>query len=72
MNYPNMSYCAVENTAAAMDQILALIDEAGGIGEWIANLDDHERGKVKSLLLACSEIAEAEEDIRYELDSTVA
>jgi hypothetical protein len=27
-NYPNMSYCAFENTAAAMDQLAEMLDNA--------------------------------------------
>ena len=31
MDYPNMSYCMVSNTLAAMDQILNAMDEQGDV-----------------------------------------
>ena len=31
MNYPNMSYCMVSNTLAALDQVLTAMDEQGDV-----------------------------------------
>ena len=30
-NYPNMSYCMVSNTLAALDQVLTAMDEQGDV-----------------------------------------
>lgn len=49
-NYPNMSYCAVENTAMAMDQVIDLMEEYDSPEEWLESLSEHELRGLESLL----------------------
>ena len=59
-NYPNMSYCMIENTARALDQVLeAFIDAAGDWREM--DLNQYERAHVDRLATLCQEFLTAHE-----------
>lgn len=51
MRGPNMSYCAAENTAAALDQIVDLVSEGGE--EYISNLSTYEKTGHLDLIQLC-------------------
>jgi len=68
----NMSYCAVENTAGNMRQVLELMADFDTIAEWVASLDEYERGSLDSLIAYCQEFAGYAEDIEQAVDNTVA
>jgi len=69
---PNMSHCAVENTAAAVEQVLALIEAAGSTADWVAGLSEHELHSVDPLLAACRDLLDAENHILHEVDTATA
>lgn len=57
-NSPNMSYCAVENTAGAIQQVINLMQEYDTVEEWKASLTEYELGALSSLLAYCNEFAQ--------------
>jgi len=68
----NMSYCAVENTAGAMRQVIDLIEEFDTIEEWVASLDEYERNGLERLIGCCEEFAIYSNEIEEAVDNTVA
>ena len=68
----NMSYCAVENTAGNMRQVLELMEEFDTIAEWVESLNDYERDSLDSLIEYCRKFAGYAEEIEEAVDSTVA
>ena len=59
----NMSYCAVENTASDLRQVLNLMAEFDTIEEWVNSLNEYERDSLDSLIAYCREIASYSEEI---------
>jgi len=60
-DYPNMSYCMIENTARAMDQVISAFVDAGG--DWASmDLSKYERAHVDRLASLCQEFLTAHED----------
>ena len=57
-NSPNMSYCAVENTAGAMRQVICLMQEHDTVADWEASLNKYELAALRDLLAYCNEFAE--------------
>lgn len=53
-NFPNMSYCMFENTAAAMDQILVALEEVDTVEE--LDLNQYEGPHIKRLPDLCCRI----------------
>ena len=51
MRGPNMSYCAAENTANAMEQLIDLVQEGGE--EYIKDLSRYERNGHIDLINLC-------------------
>lgn len=51
MRGPNMSYCAAENTAAALDQVVDMVSEGGE--EYISNLSTYEKTGHLDLIQLC-------------------
>ena len=64
---PNMSYCAVENTARAMEQVIALMEEFDSPEEWLESLDAHERRGLESLLVSLERFREYTEQFDSDL-----
>ena len=60
---PNMSYCAVENTAKAMHQVIALMEECDSLEEWMASLNEYERRGLTSLVRAVEQFQDYTEDL---------
>ena len=60
---PNMSYCAVENTARAMHQVIALMEEYDTVEQWRASLNEYELQGLASLLAAVEQLRERTEDL---------
>ena len=60
---PNMSYCAVENTARAMHQVIALMEEYDTVEQWRASLNEYELQGLASLLAAVEQLREYTEDL---------
>ena len=60
---PNMSYCAVENTARAMDQVIALMEEYDTVEQWRESLNEYELQGLASLLAAVEQLRERTEDL---------
>ena len=60
---PNMSYCAVENTARAMHQVIALMEEYDTVEQWRASLNEYELQGLASLLAAVEQLRECTEDL---------
>ena len=60
-DYPNMSYCMIENTTRAMAQIVDALAEVGG--EWSSlDLSQYERAHVDRLASLCQEFLTAHEE----------
>ena len=60
-NYPNMSYCMIENTSRAMAQIVEALADVGG--DWSQmDLNQYERSHVDRLASLCREYLDAHED----------
>ena len=58
-NHPNMSYCAVENTASALHQVVDMMTDSGefdSIEEWVESLNEYERDALPVLLVHCRTI----------------
>lgn len=65
-NYPNMSYCAVENTASALHQIVHMMTDSGefdSIEEWVESLNEYEREALPELLNHCRTIVDLVEAV---------
>ena len=60
---PNMSYCAVENTALAMHQVIALMEEYDSVEEWMASLNEYEQRGLTSLVRAIGQFRDYTEDL---------
>ena len=60
---PNMSYCAVENTAKAMHQVIALMEEYDSLEEWMASLNEYEQRGLTSLIEAIDQFRDYAEDL---------
>lgn len=64
-NYPNMSYCAIENTSHALRQVIELIRDAEEDGielkEYLENVNSHERSAWDRLVDYAQEILEIAE-----------
>ena len=54
----NMSYCAVENTASDVGQVLDLMGDYDSVEEWVASLGEYEKNSLPSLIRQCREIVE--------------
>lgn len=60
-DYPNMSYCMIENTTRAMAQIVDALAEVGG--DWSQmDLNQYERAHVDRLASLCREYLDAHDD----------
>jgi hypothetical protein len=60
-DYPNMSYCMIENTTRAMDQIISALAEVGG--DWSQmDLNQYERSHVDRLASLCREYLDAHDE----------
>lgn len=61
-NYPNMSYCQFENTAAAMKQVMQTIDdhieERGSLDDFEDFLSRHENNGYKKLIHLCESLGD--------------
>ena len=64
---PNMSYCAVENTASAMDQVIALMEEYDTVEQWRASLNEYELRGLESLLQSTERFREYTEQFDSDL-----
>jgi hypothetical protein len=72
VDHPNMSYCMNENTLAALDQIMAAMDEQGAVG-FLKDLSRTERDAFESLAQLCRQFhLRAERAIDAELDEIEA
>lgn len=68
MRYPNMSYCMVENTAAALGQVFAKIERVG-VEQFVSGLNAHERKALPRLIRLIGELQEAFAELDdHELD----
>ena len=56
-NFPNMSYCAFENTANAMDQVADMLDEALQANEPL-DLNRHEQRPYEEMYEKCRALME--------------
>lgn len=60
-NFPNMSYCAVENTASALSQVVDMMTDSGEfdtIEEWVESLNEYEREALPELLDHCQRVVD--------------
>lgn len=55
-NYPNMSYCACENTNNALNQIMGMMGEAGSVENFFNDLSDSEQQAFRAMLETMVEI----------------
>lgn len=62
MDYPNMSYCAAENTLSAIRQLVDLIEE-GSKNETVKHKDGYEYLAIKQLAEEASYLAEMCDDL---------
>ena len=70
-NYPNMSYCAWENTAAAMDQVAGMLEDALDAREKMV-LNQYEQRPFNEMWEKCRammELLERYEEMVEELDT---
>lgn len=65
-NYPNMSYCRCENTLAAMQQILAAIQEEGPM--FLQEMNRTERRAYQELFNACELFLNASEELEAAME----
>ena len=49
-NYPNMSYCAVENTNSALGQVVDMISQFDSLDEFYESLSSDEKMAWRSLV----------------------
>ena len=49
-NYPNMSYCAVENTNSALSQVVGMMSEFDSLDEFVDSLNSDEKRAWRSLV----------------------
>ena len=49
-NYPNMSYCAVENTNSALSQVVGMMSEFDSLDEFVESLNSDEKRAWRSLV----------------------
>ena len=63
-NYPNMSYCAFENTTLAMRQLLNMMRDVDSLQE--LDLSHEELRAFRELQLLCEEFAEGAEALEGE------
>ena len=49
-NYPNMSYCAVENTNSALGQVVDMISQFDSLDEFYESLSSYEKMAWRSLV----------------------
>ena len=68
-NYPNMSYCAFENTNAALAQLTAIVDRAleDGLshGDFVNDMSEDEKRafrKIRSKMATLAEVLDELED----------
>lgn len=52
-NYPNMSYCMVENTCNAMAQVIQAMQECNTTEEFIEDLNKTEKRQFQRLVMLC-------------------
>lgn len=62
MDYPNMSYCAAENTLAAIQQLCGLI-ESGEKTDVVTSGNGHEYRAIKELVEQASYLGELCENL---------
>jgi hypothetical protein len=62
MDFPNMSYCACENTNHALNQILGMMGEAGSVDEFFEGLSHSEQRAFRAMLETMVEITGYAED----------
>ena len=66
-DYPNMSYCAFENTARAMDQLCGMLESALEDGEPL-NLNQYEMPHYRAMFDKCQalmDLIEQHEELRF-------
>lgn len=68
----NMNYCAVENTAKAMRQVIRLMSKFDTVEEWVDSLNEYERDSLESLIECCREFASRASDIEEAVDTVAA
>ena len=56
MDFPNMSYCAAENTNHAVNQIFRMMEDAGSINEFFEGLSRREQESFRNLIDTMAEI----------------
>lgn len=62
MDYPNMSYCACENTNLALNQIMGMLEDAGSMDNFFEDLSVTEQRAFRSMLEAMVEMVGVAED----------
>jgi hypothetical protein len=60
-NYPNMSYCMVENTLGALDQVITAMREEGPM--FLRELNRTEQRAFKELFGMCEDFLSAAEEL---------
>ena len=65
-NYPNMSYCMCENTAAAVAQVINTMREEGPM--FLRELSRTERRAFQDLFNLCEDFLTASEELQDEAD----
>lgn len=71
MDYPNMSYCMVSNTLAALDQVLTAMDEQGDVA-FLRDLNPDELRAFNDLVYVTRQFAKrAERAIDTAIDENV-
>ena len=69
--YPNMSYCMMENTQLALDQIVNSMAEAmeeGNLREWFTDLSESERRAMSQLWDLCRTFQDMTNDVWEQAD----
>ena len=65
-NYPNMSYCMVENTLGALDQVITAMREEGPM--FLQELNRTEQRAFKELFGMCEDFLSAAEELEAECE----
>ena len=65
-NYPNMSYCMVENTLSALGQVMEAMREEGPM--FLGELNRTEQRAFKELFSMCEDFLTASEELQEEFE----
>ena len=65
-NYPNMSYCMVENTLSALGQVIEAMHEEGP--QFLRELNRTEQRAFKELFSMCEDFLSAAEELEDECE----